>query len=167
VIVAQLKISADWLADAYRQQEKIRVARKILTSIKVLCLVMMVALDALLVAKALYIPALVTVSLTLLLIFSRSFDRYVLARRRKSSPFWNKTVRVEMDDDGFRESSDLISSEVRWDAFTRCVALPDGFLLYHGPTIWRWLPFSAFVDNPSPELVREFLKSKVRKYERA
>jgi hypothetical protein len=167
MFAANIRIDENWLTQASRRQENLKMTRKVLTAIKALCLLMLLGIDALLVSERFYFPASITVGLTLLLIFSRSFDRYVFARRSRKSPFWEQDVKVELDDDAFRESCSLASSTVQWPAFTRCVSLSDGFLLYHGPNIWRWLPLMSFEDRPTRESIDEFLAAKVKRFERA
>jgi hypothetical protein len=94
-------------------------------------------------------------------------DRFILARRRRKSPFWNQSVRIELDEEALRESSELAASSARWEAFTRCIGVRDGFLLYQGPYVFYWLPITAFFDGPQREAMAEFLKRKVKKYEEA
>lgn len=160
-------MSEEYIYASIVQREKLRAFRKLLTVVKAVCLILMIAMDVLFIAKGYLGVGCITIGLTLLLVFSRSCDRFILLRRRKKSPFWNQDVRIELDEDGFRQSSELSNSSLRWGAFTKGIGVKDGFLIFQGPHGHVWLPLTAFRDEPRREAVAELLKASLTKYDEA
>jgi hypothetical protein len=162
----EFMFSEEFLHQAVVEHGKIRFARKVMTVVKGLCLVCLLAISALLFFGMRNVGGgSLFIGFSLLLVFSRSIDRHLLRWRFRKSPYWNRRIRVELVEDGVRTSSELGDSTVLWPAFTRVVGLRHGFLLYQGPQVFNWLPLSAFQSAPSRDSIAALLRAKAIRYE--
>jgi len=158
--------SKDSLHEAILQQENLKITRKLMTVMKGVCLVCLLAISALMFfgLKQTGVGFLF-IAFALLLIFSRVADRHILGARLRKSPYWNHRIRIEIAEEGVRTTSDLGTGIMHWEAFTYAVGAKKGFILYLGPYEFVWLPLSTFLDSPDRGAVAALLRAKIKKYE--
>lgn len=75
----------------------------------------------------------------------------VIIRRKqrwRASPFYLADVHIEFSDAGIREVTSKSSTTMDWSATTRVVHFRDGYVLYFGPSLARWIPKSS-IQPPS------------------
>jgi len=81
------------------------------------------------------------------LLYSQRIDRFVRSRQLRRSPFINEDVDIILTDAGFEATSPSTSLRLAWSAFTSAVRFSDGWLLFSGPRLFRWLPDSSSITG--------------------
>lgn len=102
----------------------------------------------------------------LVLLFSSKLDEWLLRRGFRKSPFRNEPMRVELADEGLHAAGNVSSASLKWPAFTCVRRFPDGFLLFHGPRLFRWLPM-CYLKSGSVEEIDKLLRAKISDYRNA
>ena len=91
---------------------------------------------------------------------------WLIRRRFSKSPFSNEDMTLKFDEAGLHATSLTTDLNLAWTAFTKAVEFSDGFLLFNGPKLFRWIPADAFVNpNQIPDF-KALLRAKVSQYER-
>ena len=70
------------------------------------------------------------------------------SRQWRASPFYQADIRIEFSDAGIREVTSKSNTTMDWSATTRVVHFRDGYVLYFGPALARWIPKSS-IQPPS------------------
>lgn len=99
-----------------------------------------------------------------LLLFSQKIDRWNSTRNLKRSPYYNEQLALRLFEDRIEITGAIADVSERWNAITRAVHFPDGLLLYQGPGIAKWLPFSTLTSGSEQSAVN-LVKSKVALFE--
>lgn len=102
--------------------------------------------------------------LLVLLLASGKIDRWHSVRGLKRSPYYNEQLSLRLLEERIEITGSIADVSERWDAITRAVHFPDGLLLYQGPGIAKWLPFSTLASGSEESAVR-LVKSKVARFE--
>jgi hypothetical protein len=97
-------------------------------------------------------------------LFTQLFQKWMLIRSFKKSPYHNDSIRSELSETGLNTAGRASSATIGWQAITKARRLPDGFLLYTGPNLFYWLPSSSQVSG-SPNDTEEMIRSNVTDYE--
>jgi hypothetical protein len=130
--------------ERYRAQTLRRFGR---VSVKIVCFLGLALLFGICVwAKIYYVAALLAFFIALLLVGPR-IDYWVMKWRLRKSPFYQHKMRIEVQKEGFKETSEISTTELKWPAFTRAVRLKDGFLVFSGPRHFHWWPDAALVEG--------------------
>jgi hypothetical protein len=101
------------------------------------------------------------VGLSLLLLWGHHIDFWLARRSLRKWAFRNETASVEITDEHFRVSSPKQETTLRWAGFTRMVEFGDGFLFFHGPASFHWLPVSALSPSADLGALKALLRSKI------
>jgi len=88
----------------------------------------------------------------------RKLDEWFIRRRFRKSPYHDDSVRTEVSDGGLWISGTRSETRLTWEAFTRAVRSPDGWLLFQGPGVLNWLPDSAFRQGESTERLDDLVE---------
>ncbi len=96
--------------------------------------------------------ALMALLLCLLAIFAGTLNQWFVRRSMAKSPFNGDELTINFDADGFHAFSKKQDVKLRWEVFTRVAHFRDGFLLFQGPKLFNWIPFSAIEDSAIPNL---------------
>lgn len=88
----------------------------------------------------------------------RRLDEWLARRRFRKSPYYDDPVRVEVSDDGLWIKGLKSDTRLTWEAFSRAVRFPDGWLLLQGPGVGNWLPDAARRDGESNESLDELVQ---------
>ena len=128
-----------------------------------LCLVGLIVLCAL--AKIYWGVAFIATFLTLL-VFARRLDEWVIGRRFRKSPYHDEHVRIQLSTEGLTTTTTKSSAQHSWAVFTKACRLADGFLLFHVPDIFNWLPIRAITEGTAEE-AEELIRANVADYKRA
>ncbi|MEM1293997.1 MAG: YcxB family protein [Verrucomicrobiota bacterium] len=106
----------------------------------------------------------VIILIALLLLFSKVIERWMLIQSFRNSPFRNEQISIQLTDEGYIGEGTVGSTKLGWTAFTKAVRFEDGLLLFQGPGLNNWLPFSTLVEG-SPDDVAGFVQSKVSDFQ--
>ena len=87
-----------------------------------------------------------------ILLFSHRFDEWLGRRRLRGFPSLNDHCRYELSEQGVDISEQKGCAQLAWTAYTAARRLPDGWLLFHGPHIYTWLPDTALVVGNATEI---------------
>ncbi len=84
----------------------------------------------------------------------------------RSSRHADEHVTVTLSHDGFRAKSELQDVSLSWSAFTRATIFQDGVMLFRGPRVFHWIPFSSLEDQTDGEVMCSLVESRltVRRY---
>ena len=102
---------------------------------------------------------------SVLILASPQLDRWLTIRNFRRSPFQNETLRISLGEDAYVVAGSISSTHLSWDAFTRAVQFEDGMLLFQGPGLCNWLPFSR-ITRGTPAEVAERVSTKVGEFRR-
>ena len=104
------------------------------------------------------------VGLCFLLLFGHHIDFWLARRSLRKWAFRDETVAIDFTEEGFRASSPKQETTLRWCSFTRVVQFRDGFLLFHGPASFHWIPVSSLVGSSDIAGLEELLKAKIAEH---
>jgi hypothetical protein len=89
--------------------------------------------------------------------------RFFTLRRYAERPDRDMMVAFTITDQSIHSKTDIASSEVSWNAFTRAIRLPKGFLLLSGRS-FHWIPTKAFSSVSEVQQFADLTASKIRQY---
>lgn len=79
------------------------------------------------------------------------------------SPFRNDQLTIQLDEEGFHAFSSKQDVKLSWEVFTRVAHFRDGFLLFQGPKMFNWIPFSS-LDHCDIAELDALLRRKVQEH---
>jgi hypothetical protein len=83
----------------------------------------------------------------------------------RSSPYRDEVLTIELTEDDFHTCSSLEETKTQWSVFTKVVHFKDGFLLFRGPKLVNWIPFSSVVcDSSQISVLESLLRSKIQNH---
>jgi len=100
-----------------------------------------------------------------LLLFGQRFNDGQTRRGFASSPHCNEELTFHLDDAEFRVTSDAQDTRMKWSLFTKAVRFKDGILIFQGPVVFHWVPFSALAEGCRPEDLEVLVRAKVTPFE--
>jgi hypothetical protein len=89
--------------------------------------------------------------------------RWMTLRRYAEKPDRDMTVVFTITDQSIHSKTDIASTEVSWNAFTRAIRVPKGFLLLSG-RLFHWIPTKAFSSDLEVQQFADLIASKIRQY---
>ena len=78
-----------------------------------------------------------------------------------SSPHFHEELTFQLTDAGFHTQSQIQETRLQWSVFQKVVYFDDGYLLFQGPTVFNWLPCSAFFEGTNFTELESLLRSKI------
>ena len=87
------------------------------------------------------------VILIVVLLMSHQVDYWLMRRRFRRSPYRGETVRLSVEPEGVYSVAGTHEATFKWLAYTRAIGLPDGIMLYQGPSVFQWLPDASLVSG--------------------
>ena len=85
--------------------------------------------------------------LIVVLLMSHQVDYWLMRRRFRRSPYRGETVRLSVEPEGVHSVAGTHEATFKWSAYTRAIGLPDGIMLYQGPSFFQWLPDASLVSG--------------------
>jgi hypothetical protein len=82
-------------------------------------------------------------------------------RQWRRSPFINQQVSLRLTENGIEGVSPTGSGIMAWDVVTRAARFSDGWLLFHGPQFYRWLPEAALTADSTAISVESLIRTHV------
>lgn len=101
------------------------------------------------------------VGLCLLLLFGHHIDLWLARRSLRKWAFRGETVAIDFTDEGFHATSPKQETMLRWSSFTRAVHFRDGFLLFHGPASFHWIPATSLAGRSGVAALERLLRDKI------
>ncbi len=143
------KIQADevFFTSAFQRHYKQHALSRFFSTIRAMGIIVFTLCAMTAAVQKYWLPAFVTLGLALLILLSRKLDHFWLLWNLKKSPFWDEETVMEISDVGLKTSSNKGNADLAWQAFTRALRFPDGFLLYQGPSVFYWLPDSTLAEG--------------------
>lgn len=108
-----------------------------------------------------YIVAVGSLVLGSLVIFPHKLDEFLTKHNVRNSPHCNAELTVTISEDGFRVSSLLEDSLLKWAAFTKSLIFDDGALLFQGPKVVHWIPRGAMHNPNEFNALADLVRSKL------
>jgi hypothetical protein len=161
---ASVRFDDDFIGDALRHYRLQHRARRPLMILKA---VMAFLLAALAVFGFVYGPlvlGLFFVGLCALLLFGHHIDFWLARRSLRKWAFRDEVVAIEFTDEGFHAKSPKQETTLRWLSFTKVVHFRDGFLLFHGPSSFHWIPVSSLARSSDAAKLERFLCEKITEH---
>jgi hypothetical protein len=161
---ASVQFTDDFVVDALRHYRLQHRARRPMIALKVL---MTLPLAALAIFGFIHGPfglGLFFVGLCLLLLFGHHIDLCLARRSLRKWAFRDETVTIDFTDDGFHARSPKQETMLRWSSFTRAVHFRDGFLLFHGPASFHWIPATSLACPSDVSTLERLLRDKIAEH---
>ena len=161
---AFVQFTDDFVVDALRHYRLQHRARRPMIVLKVL---MTLALAALAIFGFIHGPfglGLFFVGLCLLLLFGHHIDLWLARRSLRRWAFRDETIAIDFTDEGFHASSPKQETKLRWLSFTRAVHFRDGFMLFHGPASFHWIPATSLVGPSDVRALERLLRDKIAEH---
>ncbi|MEY2467028.1 MAG: hypothetical protein QOD03_1549 [Verrucomicrobiota bacterium] len=165
MIKARIKFSPEFLTEAmvrYRQQHR---TRWLLTLIKIISFLLLVALGVFITSEGEWIIGLFFAMISALLLFSQRIGLWWMRRSFLKSPFYNEDLTIEISHEAYHVKGSKQDSKLSWSLFSKIVCMPDGFLLFQGPSFFNWIPYSALEDPNQREELKALLRDKTPNYD--
>jgi hypothetical protein len=128
----------------YRAQSFGRLGR---WSLKAICYVGLSVLLVIFIYAKIYIISAIFAFLIVLVLLGPKFDYWWIGRQFRKSPFHMEVLRIQINDEGYREVTSIGSAEYGWAALTNLVRFKDGYLLFITAQVFRWLPDLSIVEG--------------------
>ncbi len=154
-----------FLTDAFQRHHSQHSLYRVFAVIRIIGIVVLMLCSLALVVAGEWSMAILTLGMASFIPLSRKFDHFCRARTIKKLPFWNEVSVTEFSDEGLKSNSSNGSSDLSWQAFTRVLRFPDGFLLYQGPSYFHWLPDSSLVEGFKAQDAEVFLRKHLADYQ--
>jgi len=161
---ASVRFTDDFVVDALRHYRLQHRARRPMIALKVL---MTLPLAALAIFGFIHGPfglGLFFVGLCLLLLFGHHIDLWLARRSLRKWAFRDETVTIDFTDEGFHARSPKQETTLRWSSFTRAVHFRDGFLLFHGPASFHWIPATSLADPSDVSALERLMRDKIAEH---
>jgi len=161
---ASVRFTEDFVVDALRHYRLQHRARRPMIALKVL---MTLPLAALAIFGFIHGPlglGLFFVGLCLLLLFGHHIDLWLARRSLRKWAFRDETVTIDFTDEGFHARSPKQETMLGWSSFTRAVHFRDGFLLFHGPASFHWIPATSLADPSDVSALERLLRGKIAEH---
>lgn len=158
---ASVRFTDDFVVDALRHYRLQHRARRPMIALKVL---MTLPLAALAIFGFIHGPfglGLFFVGLCLLLLFGHNIDLWLARRSLRKWAFRDETVIIDFSDEGFHARSPKQETMLRWSSFTRAVHFRDGFMLFHGPASFHWIPATSLAGPSDVSDLERLLRDKI------
>jgi hypothetical protein len=139
-----------------RYYSQLRI-RKFFAAVKWIGIVVLSAAAAMAFIQQEWLGVAFLAAIIAVVLYSQRIDRFVRSRQLQRSPFINEDVDILLADSGFEATSPSTSLRLAWSAFTNAVRFSDGWLLFSGPRLFRWLPDSSSVAGSADSLVRKHI----------
>ena len=104
------------------------------------------------------------VGLCFLLLFGHHIDLWLARRSLSKWAFRDETVTINFTDEGFHARSPKQETMLRWSSFTKAVQFRDGFLLFHGPASFHWIPTTSLAAPSDVSALERLLRDKIAEY---
>ncbi|WP_196139638.1 YcxB family protein [Aliikangiella sp. G2MR2-5] len=140
------KNDTNHVEDTLRIYREIHKAKGLRIFLKLIAFLGMFALLAFFVAIGIEMKpgalwfALIPLSLIVLLILGPKFDYANAKKRLKVSPFYNDSVNVIFDDDGFKAYTESSETKIQWSSIGKIVLLDEGIFMYIDKYHFLYIP---------------------------
>jgi hypothetical protein len=104
------------------------------------------------------------VALCFLLLFGHHIDLWLARRSLRKWAFRDETVAIDFTDEGLHARSPKQEMMLRWSSFTRAVHFRDGFLLFHGPASFHWIPATSIAGPSGVAALERLLRNKITEH---
>lgn len=158
------------LLSRFREQ---RITDQWFTVVKTICAAGLVALMAIVLYAAFFLPnkgtsgliliALVPAFFLFLLLLGPRIDYFFLKRGMKKSPHYGNEAQITVTDSGVSVQTPISHTTLSWSVFTQARRLAHGYLLFSGPSDIYWWPDSALTAG-TPDAVALMLRANVTSY---
>ena len=158
---ARIKFTADFLIEAFRRYRRQHRGRRAGLAVKVLGLLIFVPCAVALLCQGHLFLGIFLAFFSVFMFFAHRVDYWRARRAFRKSPFRDEEVAVELSEAGYHTLSPKHEMTLQWSAFTRVSHFRDGFLLFEGPAVFRWLPLSSLEDPSQAAELEALLRAKI------
>jgi hypothetical protein len=151
------------LMEGHKRRRTVERARTGSSYMRVIGLLASVVLIVLAALNERWFFVLLLVLLAIFIIVADLIDEMTFKNWIENSPFRGDTILITLDENGVMARGPKSDVIFGWEAFTRVVRFPDGFLLYQGPKVWIWLPQRTLQEG-TLQYVGDLLREKIADY---
>ncbi len=101
---------------------------------------------------------------SLFVFFAHHLDFWWAKHSFLKSPYLNDVLVIEFSEVGFHARSPKQDVKLQWSVFTKVVHFKDGFLLFQGPKVVNWIPFSAFENSEQVSELDQLIRQKIQEH---
>ena len=152
VPAANIRYNADFLAEAFKRYRRQHSARYFILAVKAIGVLILLPGSIFAFSAKDTEPALICLTFLILIFFSGAIEKWNIGRSLAKSPYNNDDLRIEFTEAGFHAFSAKQDVKLAWPIFNRVAHFKDGFLLFQGPKIFNWVPFSSLEPGTVEEL---------------
>ena len=161
---ASVQFTDDFVVDALRHYRLQHRARRPMVVLKAFLTLLLAALAILGFIHGPFALGLFFVGLCALLLFGHHIDLWLARRSLRKWAFRDETVTIDFTDEGFHARSPKQETMLRWSSFTRAVHFRDGFLLFHGPSSFHWIPAASLAGSSGVATLERLLRDKIAEH---
>lgn len=161
---AFIKFTPDFQIAALQRYSDQRRGRHVRLAIKLLALVLLAPHVVWMFWQEQFVIGVFFAALSVFVFFAHRVDYWFAQRVFMKSPYRDEDVLIEFTDDGFHSRSSKQDTKLQWSAFTQVAHFRDGFMLFHGPKFFNWIPFSSLESPSKAAELRTLLQSKIAEH---
>jgi hypothetical protein len=162
--LASIDINSDFFIEMLKRYRRQHGGRRFGLVIKVLGIVVLTPIATALFWQGRFLLGLFISAWIVLLLFAHLLDYWLTRKAFLKSPFRDELLTIEFTESGFHATSPIQDTKLQWCVFTEVVHFQDGFLLFQGPRIFNWIPFSTISDVQQIRELEKLLRAKVEKH---
>ena len=103
---------------------------------------------------------------TVSLIVRQRVNDWRTRRAFGASPHANEELTIRLSDTDFHVWSAMQDVRLEWRLFTKVVDFDDGVLIFQGPSVFHWIPFSALDAGNDLNDIASLLRAKITQHDK-
>ncbi len=164
MLVLSIRFTDDFfieMLERYRRQHR---GRGILLAVKIVAVALLLPVAVLVFTLGHTAVAVLFALFAPSMFFAHKISYWRTRRNFLKSPFRNEAVTMELSEEGLHVKSETGDSRLIWAAFTQVTHFSDGFLLFSGPGLIRWLPTYALDGESEIRELEKLLREKIENH---
>ena len=166
MIKVKIRFSPDHLTETMLRHRSQKRSESMLILIKVVALLLLIPMAVFVVIQGSWLVGLFFFAVSGALLFSHQITYWWMRRSFLKSPYCNEEVTIEISEAAFHVKSANQDTRLFWHVFTKVLHLQDGVLLFQGPGLVNWIPFSCLENSAQKTELESLLQTKVVWHER-
>ena len=147
-----IKYDEEFLVETLRRARSTKGIRRLRLGYQVGALLISISFGTVLFYNGARFTGIALMSFGLIVLFTSRIDEWTTRRNLRQSPYCNDEIAVTITDEGYQAKSSIQDVTFAWSVFTKAVQFNDGLLLFQGPRLFNWLPYSAIQEGTVEEL---------------
>jgi hypothetical protein len=160
--VATIKFDSEFLGEAMKRCRAQSQAKVLGLAIKLGALAILAPMSFWLFRQGFRATGICFAFIGVFMFFAHHVDYWWAKRSFRNSPFLDDVLRIEFTAEGFHAKSEKQEVKLQWPVFTKVAHFRDGFLLFQGPKLANWIPFSSLESPGQADDLERLLREKIK-----